>query len=83
MPAFQISFPAPGYTAEEVQRNIIQPLERSLKEIEDVDTTQSVGMASYAATMVMFEVGTDKEVAYTRLINKLESHKDQTPLGMR
>ena len=77
MPAFQISIPAPWYTAEEIQRNIIQPLERSLKEIEDVDTTQSVAMANYATTMIMFEVWTNKETAYTRLINKLESNKNK------
>lgn len=83
MPAFQISIPAPWYTAEEIQKTIIQPLERSLKEIENIDTTQSVAMANYATTMIMFEVGTNKETAYTRLINKLESNKNKSPLGIQ
>lgn len=83
MPAFQLMIPAPWYTSQEIQRNIIQPLERSLKEIQDIDTTSSVASANYAATMIMFEVGTSKEVAYTRLIDKLESNKNKIPFGIQ
>lgn len=83
MPAFQLMIPAPWYTSQEIQRNIIQPLERSLKEIQDIDTTTSIASSNYAATMIMFEVWTSKEAAYTRLIDKLESNKNKIPFGIQ
>jgi multidrug efflux pump subunit AcrB len=82
VPAFQIVIPAPGYSSAEIEKLIVTPLERKIKEIADIDTIQSVAHRDYAASMIMFTVGTDKEEAYTRLRTKLQANMDTSPLGI-
>lgn len=81
VPAFQIVIPAPGYSSAEIEKLIITPLERKVKEIAGIDTIQSIAHRDYAASMIMFTVGTDTEEAYTKLRTKLQANMDMAPLG--
>ena len=83
VPAFEIIVPAPGYSSQEVQQLVVKPFENKLNEIEGVEHIYSVANRDYAAIMVMYYVGTDKEKATTRLYNKINSSIDIKPLWVQ
>lgn len=84
VPAFQIMIPAPWYSSQETQELIVNPLERKLKEIEWVEHIYTLWHRDYVASMVMFKVWTNKEVAFTRLMTKINSSIDALkPLGVQ
>jgi len=83
VPAFQIDILVPGYNASESKKLIINPLENKLFEIEWVEHIYGYASKDFASIMVSFFVWEDKEDATTRLYNKIQSNKDQQPLGIQ
>ncbi len=80
IPAFIVTVPAPGFTAKEVQNIIVEPLEDKMWEIEDVDHFYGVANNNFWVVTVRFDVGTNKEVATTRLYNKIFEWLKDKPL---
>ena len=83
VPAFQIDIIAPGYSASESKKLIVNPLENKLFEIEGVEHVYGYASKDFASIMVSFQVGEDKEDATTRLYNKIQSNSNQQPLGIQ
>ncbi|MBS8121787.1 efflux RND transporter permease subunit [Candidatus Vampirococcus lugosii] len=81
-PTFIISAQAPGYTAKEVNNLLVSQMEMKFKEIEDVKEISGNSMENFGSVMVMFEIGTDKEKATTRLYNKIYTSLDFSPMGI-
>lgn len=77
--AFQIVVEVPWYNTNEVQKLIVEPLENKLNEIEWVEHIYSSANKNYAWFMIMFYVWIDRELATTRLYNKINSNMDQKP----
>jgi multidrug efflux pump subunit AcrB len=82
VPMIDVMVGFPGATAEEVEHRAITPLEKLLYEIENVDYNYSTSQPSGGLIIVRFLVGSDPDVAVTRIHAKIQSAMDQMPDGM-
>jgi multidrug efflux pump subunit AcrB len=82
VPMIDVMVGFPGATAEEVEHRAIAPLEKLLYEIENVDYIYSTSQPSGGLIIVRFLVGSDPDVAVTRVHAKIMSAMDQMPDGM-
>ena len=82
VPMIDVMVGFPGATAEEVEHRAITPLEKLLYEIENVDYIYSTSQPSGGLIIVRFLVGSDPDVAVTRIHAKIQSAMDQMPDGM-
>lgn len=71
----------PGASAEEVQKVIIDPLERKIREIKGVDHIYSISKDSLGIVQVQFLIGEDKNESNTKLYNQIMRNMDILPLG--
>lgn len=79
MPAFVVSVNAPWFSSVEVDNLIVSKMEKKFKEIDWIDKIRWTSMDNFWSVMVTFLVWTDKEVATTRLYNKIFSSIDLKP----
>ncbi len=82
VPMIDVMVGYPGATTEEVEHRVITPLEKLLYEIENVDYIYSTSQPSGGLIIVRFLVGSDPDVAVTRVHAKIQSALDQMPDGM-
>ena len=82
VPAFQVTAEAPGYSSQQMKNLVTREMEQVFSEIEWIDDIQGTSRPNMAGVMVSFEVGMDKEVATTRLYNKIYSNLDLSPYGI-
>jgi len=71
----------PGATAEEVERRVISPLERTLYEIENVEYIYSTSQPSGGMIIVRFLVGSDADEAVLRVQAKVAEVAPTLPAG--
>jgi len=77
LPAFQISIPYPGATAEEVENLITRELEEKIADIEGVDKIFSRSIEGGVAIVdVQFKIGQDLEDAKVKVYNKIFENLD-------
>ena len=81
VPMIDVSVGLPGSSPREVERRIVEPLERALWEIHGVEYIYSVAQYDGAMVTARYEVGTEPEIALTRMYAKLLSHADKSPPG--
>ena len=81
VPMIDIAAGLPGASPREVERRIAEPLERAIWEIPGIDYVYSASYPDGALVTARFKVGTDPEVALTRLYGKLLANADRTPPG--
>jgi multidrug efflux pump subunit AcrB len=81
VPMIDVAVGLPGATPREVERRIVEPLERALWEVSDVEYVYSAAQSDGALVTARFKVGTEPELALTRLYGKLLANAAATPPG--
>ena len=81
VPMIDVAVGMPGATPKEVERRLVEPLERAIWEVADVDYVYSVAQMDGAMVTARFKVGTEPELALTRLYGKLMANMDKVPPG--
>ena len=73
--------PMPGATPQEVEKVIINPLERKLREIKGIDHIYGMAMDNVGIVNVMYKIGERREDANLKLYDKVMQNMDQLPKG--
>ncbi len=71
----------PGASAKEIQRVIINPLERKLKEIKGIDTIMSVAQDNFAVTNASFVIGEKQDASNLKIYDKIMQNMEIFPQG--
>jgi multidrug efflux pump subunit AcrB len=79
VPMADVIIHAPGLSAEEVERQITERLEKLLFQIDGVQYVYSMSQPGQSVVTVRFYVGEDREDALTKLFSKINSEVDQIP----
>lgn len=81
VPGAEIEYQLPGRTAEEVERLVIAPVERAMREIDGVDHTFAAATYGGGRVSIQFDVGVDKEKAMVRVFQRVTSIQPLLPTG--
>lgn len=79
VPIADIFANAPGLSAEEVERQVTNRLEKLLNQIDGVEFVYSMSQPGQCMVTVRFYVGEDREDSLVKIYNKLSSSIDQIP----
>jgi multidrug efflux pump subunit AcrB len=71
----------PGASAEEVQRVIVQPLERKMKEVKGVEHIYGRAMDNVGIVNAAFFIGEEKEGSNLKVYDKIMQNIDILPVG--
>jgi len=82
VPMADVVIEAPGLSADEVARQVTQPLEKLLYQIDGVEYVYSMSQNSRAIVTVRFFVGEDREDSLVKLYNKVDSNTDRIPASV-
>ena len=74
--------PYPGVKASEIQKVIIEPLERRLREVEGVEDIYGIAQDNVAILNVKFFLGEERDKANFRLYNSVLRNVDVLPRGI-
>ncbi len=81
VPMIDVAVGLPGASPREVERRVVEPLERAIWEVSGVEYVYSLAQADGALVTARFKVGTEPEVALTRLYGKLLANAAGVPSG--
>ncbi len=81
VPMIDVAVGLPGGSPREVEQRIVEPLERAIWEIPGVEYVYSAAQPDGALITARYEVGTDPDIALTRLHGKLFANADKSPPG--
>jgi multidrug efflux pump subunit AcrB len=81
VPMIDVAVGLPGATPREVERRLVEPLERAIWEVPDLEYVYSAAQSDGALVTARFKVGTEPETALTRLYGKLMANMDKMPQG--
>jgi len=81
VPMIDVAVGLPGGSPREVEQRIVEPLERAIWEIPGVEYVYSIAQPDGALITARYEVGTDPDIALTRLHGKLFANADKSPPG--
>jgi len=73
--------PMPGATASEIQKVIIEPLERKIRGIKGVENIFSIAKESVGIIQVQYYIGQDKETSDVKLYDQIMRNMDNMPKG--
>ncbi|WP_297482955.1 efflux RND transporter permease subunit [Sulfurimonas sp.] len=73
----------PGASAKEVEKIIVQPLERKLKEIKGVEHIYGTAMDNVGVVNAAFFIGQKKEASNLKVYDKIMQNSDMFPKGAR
>lgn len=79
VPMADVLIQAPGLSAKQVEKQVTEPLEKLLSQIDGVEYVYSTSMKGAAQVIVRFYVGEGREDALVKLYNKLYSNQDNIP----
>lgn len=79
VPMADVLVSAPGLRASQVEKQVTEPLEKLLSQIDGVEYVYSTSMEGAAQVIVRFYVGEAREEALVKLYNKLYSNQDRIP----
>lgn len=71
----------PGATPKEVEKVIIKPLERKIKEIKGVEHIYGIAAENVGIVNVMYYIGENREASNLKLYDKVMQNMDQLPKG--
>jgi len=71
----------PGATASEVEKVILNPLERKLREIKGIEHIQGMAMDNVGMVNVMYYIGENREDSNLKLYDKVMQNMDELPKG--
>ncbi len=83
VPMADVFVQAPGLSAEEVERQVTERLEKLLYQIDGVEYVYSVSRPGECVVTVRFYVGENREDSLVKLYNKINSNTDQIPPEVR
>jgi multidrug efflux pump subunit AcrB len=81
VPMIDVAVGLPGAPPREVERRVVEPLERAIWEVPGVEYVYSTAQTDGALITARFKVGTEPEAALTRLYGKLLANADEAPPG--
>ncbi|MFC1639567.1 efflux RND transporter permease subunit [Gemmatimonadota bacterium] len=81
VPMIDVAVGLPGASPREVERRILEPLERSIWEIPDVEYVYGAAQTDGALVTARYKVGTDPDIALARLHGKLFANAAASPIG--
>ena len=81
VPMIDVAVGLPGATPREVERRLVEPLERAIWEVPGVEYVYSAAQSDGALVTARYKVGTEPEIALTRLYGKLMANMDKMPAG--
>ena len=71
----------PGASASEIQKVIVQPLERKLKEVKGVEHISSMAMDNVGIVNAAFYIGEEKEGSNLKIYDKIMQNSGMFPKG--
>jgi multidrug efflux pump subunit AcrB len=71
----------PGANAKEIERVIVKPLERKLKEVKGVEHIYGMSMDNVGIVNVAFYIGEEKEGSNLKVYDKIMQNSDMFPKG--
>ncbi|MCA9049734.1 MAG: efflux RND transporter permease subunit, partial [Planctomycetaceae bacterium] len=82
VPMADVLISAPGLSAEEVEKQVTERIERLLAQIDGVEYVYSMSRPGQSVVTVRFYVGEDREDSLVKLYNKVQSNVDAIPPGV-
>ncbi len=82
VPMADIMVGYPGASSEEVERRVLEPLEKIISNIKGVEHLHSTAMNGQAMIIVQFYVGEDIERSYVKLYDELIKNQHIFPQGV-
>lgn len=79
VPLADVFVSAPGLSAEEVERQVTDRLEKLLSQIDGVEFVYSMSQPGRCIVTIRFYVGEDREDSLVKIYNKIHSSTDQIP----
>ena len=79
VPMADVLIAAPGLSAKQIEKQVTEPLEKLVSQIDEVEYVYSSSMEGSAQIIVRYFVGADREGALVKLYNKLYSNQDKIP----
>ena len=73
--------PMPGATPQEIEKVIVEPLERKLREIKGIKHIYGMAMDNVGIVNVMYKIGERREDANLKLYDKVMQNMDNMPKG--
>lgn len=81
VPAAQILVVRPGQSPEEIQAQIVKPLEALMSSLSGVEHTFGYSVNDLGVVTVQFEVGRDETDSLVKLYNEMNRNMDRLPPG--
>ena len=76
-----IIVPMPGASPKEIEKVIVEPLERKIKEIKGIKHIYGTAMNNVGIVNVQYKIGERREDANLKLYDKVMQNMDQMPKG--
>ncbi len=73
--------PMPGASPQEVEKVIVEPLERKLREIKGIKHIYGMAMHNVGIVNVMYKIGLNREISNLKLYDKVMQNMDKLPQG--
>lgn len=83
VPMMDVFISAPGLSAQEVEQQITNRLERIVYQIDGVEYVYSMSRPGQAVIIVRFYVGEDREDSLVKLHSKIQSYIDEAPRSVQ
>ncbi|BAI79567.1 acriflavin resistance protein, AcrB/AcrD/AcrF family [Deferribacter desulfuricans SSM1] len=82
VPMVDIFVPYPGAGAKDVEKVVVEPLEKLMWEIPGVEYVYGTAMNDMGMVVVRFKVGENEEESITKLKTKIDYNMDRMPQGV-
>ncbi|MCP5076590.1 MAG: efflux RND transporter permease subunit [Psychromonas sp.] len=82
VPMADVLVEAPGLSAKQVEKQVAEPLEKLVSQIDGVEFVYSSSMEGGAQIIVRYFVGEGREASLVKLYNKLYSNQDKIPASV-
>jgi multidrug efflux pump subunit AcrB len=77
-----IIVPAPGLSPKEIEKVIVEPLERRLREIKGIEHIYGISANNVGMINVMYYIGQNREESNLKLYDKVMQNMDKMPKGL-
>ena len=74
-----IIIPAPGLSAKEIEKIIIEPLEQKLREVKGIEHIYSMSSNNVGIINVMYYIGQNREISNVKIYDKVMQNMDSMP----
>jgi multidrug efflux pump subunit AcrB len=81
-PTFSVVAVYPGATPADVEQLVLDPIEKSLAEIDDIKRMRSRAESGLAVTIIEFQSGSNVESKHDAVIRQIEATRAKLPEGL-